>query len=63
MKPTCKWINQRGIQCGQPEGHRFTHGNGTLTTPRDTWHLPDSPSNDQIETTIGQLAGGKRVGP
>jgi hypothetical protein len=34
----CNWINERGIQCGQPKGHSYGHNNGLLTTPRDVWH-------------------------
>jgi hypothetical protein len=41
--PICPFINQNGIQCGAPEGHKWGHGNGLLTSPRDEWHLPSSP--------------------
>ncbi len=34
----CNWINQNGIQCGMPFGHVGLHGNGLITTGRDTWH-------------------------
>jgi hypothetical protein len=38
MAVQCNWINERGVQCGQPMGHACEHSNGLLTTPRDTWH-------------------------
>jgi hypothetical protein len=39
----CPWVNQIGVQCGQPEGHYpSSHGNGLLTTGRDTWKLQDA---------------------
>jgi hypothetical protein len=36
----CKWVNQTGIQCGQPAGHIGEHGNGLLTVVNGphTWH-------------------------
>lgn len=38
----CQWKTvQRKVQCGQPEGHQGSHGNGLLTTPRDEWYLPE----------------------
>lgn len=36
--PRCNWINQNGVQCGQPLGHLCGHSNGLLTTPQDAWH-------------------------
>jgi hypothetical protein len=54
MPPSqCSWINQIGIQCGQPEGHTWGHGNGLLTTPRDEWKLP-YPSS--AESTLPPLS-------
>jgi hypothetical protein len=38
MSRRCDWVNQIGTPCGQPLGHVTGHGNGLLTTPRDTWH-------------------------
>jgi hypothetical protein len=38
----CRWVNDRGSQCGQPAGHTSQHGNGLLTTGRDEWHNPDA---------------------
>jgi hypothetical protein len=34
----CHWLNQNGVQCGQPLGHPCGHGNEALTTSHDTWH-------------------------
>jgi hypothetical protein len=36
----CNWINQTGVQCGQPLGHIGEHGNGLLTAVKGphTWH-------------------------
>lgn len=34
----CTWVNQVGIQCGQPAGHKGGHGNGLLTNSLDDWH-------------------------
>lgn len=43
MSPTvqrCNWINQTGVQCGQPLGHIGKHVNGLLTAVNGphTWH-------------------------
>jgi hypothetical protein len=38
MTLRCNWINQNGVQCGQPMGHITGHGNGSLTSATDTWH-------------------------
>jgi hypothetical protein len=35
----CNWVNQNGVQCGQPLGHKTQHGNGLLTSgSRNDWH-------------------------
>jgi hypothetical protein len=50
MTQRCNWLNQNGVQCGQPLGHPCEHGNGLLTpnASNDTWHefieaKPDVP--------------------
>jgi hypothetical protein len=56
MQPQrCNWINQIGMQCGQPLGHMNEHGNGLLTTPRDTWHefTGESPLQFKVEEPFG----------
>jgi len=41
----CNYVNQNGVQCGQPLNHKTGHGNGSLTTPCDDWHeyMGDAP--------------------
>ena len=36
----CNYVNQNGVQCGQPIGHKTGHGNGLLTQTlaTDVWH-------------------------
>ena len=48
MKQQCKYVNQKNIRCGQPEGHYAGHGNGLLTTPRDEWTLPKEEKCAQV---------------
>jgi hypothetical protein len=44
----CPYVNQIGQNCGQPAGHMFKHGNGLITRPTDTWHLPADASGQEI---------------
>lgn len=38
---SCQWVNQNGVRCGMPAGHGQDHGNGLLTSGRDTWICPE----------------------
>jgi hypothetical protein len=50
----CNWINEHGVQCGQPLGHTVNHGNGYLTSPRDTWH--EFIGKNTVTLTVSKLS-------
>ena len=53
----CNWINQNGMQCGQPLGHNEPHGNGSLTTPHDEWHkfIEEQPVRPKLQEPFGRV--------
>lgn len=53
----CHWINQNGVQCGQPSGHLHGHGNGLLTSPRDDWHEYIGPSTIAVPVGVVEKSG------
>jgi hypothetical protein len=67
MAETCKWVNQAGTRCGQPEGHiergQGGHGNGLLTSPRDEWHDPtvEPPPPPPIVASHPTLSKGEPI--
>lgn len=63
MPPTCPYINQNGIRCGQPANHgEWGHGNGFLTTLLDEWRLPPSPKSLNLQESTPAQARAEVAG-
>jgi hypothetical protein len=51
----CNWINQNGVQCGLPLGHKELHGIAFLTTLPGEWHefIEERPVRPRLEQPFG----------
>ena len=53
----CNWINQDGVQCAKPLGHKDPHGKGLLTGPQEAWHefIEERPVRRKLEQRFGRV--------